>query len=672
MSLDLISQRPEGGIPQGCEDWRFVVQGAFPPPGAAKWGEMVWGTFVWSEVVWTDMTPSWRGLSWERGVDVPGERPKTGTATITLDNRDRQWSPWGEDATYYRPATLIRVVVYREDATDWIAQFTGEVETWTEGSEGNGADRWVTIELTETVGRLGLIDANELAVPVGVGEDAGARIDRLLEGAVWGYGFYNEAAPAFPLQSTKMSANRLAELHLTADSTDTYFRSHRSGTAMLEQVDPALHPSYSPPNTFRWGSMKWGEFTWSDPEISWYTARHSSVYYRSLELRPDKAALILPDISGRVTAQMVYDADSLVPANDPDLVRNDIRLASVGGTQQVAEDLPSQGRYGKRSYPRNDLITQHAADVMTIAERIRDRRAYKVLRVASVDLTARFGGGPAGTNMPALMVADVGDPVSVALPDYRGVSGHITGVRHEVVACTPERVDWRTTLNLDTADGFLPDAVYFTGSGTSPIVHLQSVPHSSIGFGGDVTIIVHVASDDWIGLDTFSIDTVRSDGTGLLWFRPDISGDLQVQWRDTGGVLRSKTTITHPLLDLPNGSWNFLAVTLDVDNGAGGHTARFWSTPGGATPYTLIETVTGAGVATRMTGTANVRLLRYSGGLASIRLSSGIGVGGAIGGTKVAEWVARAPNKTYTDTTGKLWTLSTTPDTPPFYWTFVT
>lgn len=438
------------GVPIGNDDWKLAVEIAFPAEGASLYDEALYDTGIYSDLVWTDVTPFVRGLSWLRGADAPGGRPSTGTATITIDNRSGDWYPWNN--AYYQPGTLFRIVTFRSMDDDWVPQFCGPVEVWGTGSAGLNADKWITVQLTETVGVLGLIDNNALDTPEGAGETGGQRADRLLNAAVWQWGFNDEALSAIPVQSTEMSLNRLAELHLTADSTDTYFRSHRSGIAMLEQQDETMHPTSTPPNESRYGAAIYDTNEYSDP-IQWATARTATYYYRRFEIRPDAPGIALPDANGRVLAQVVYDGDSVQASADPDILVNDARLANVGGVQKVGVDVVSQGKYGIRSYSRNDLITQSGSDVQVLADAIVARRANRSLQVSSARLHRLNGNGP------AMWIIDVSDPVTVVLPDYKAVEGKVTGLEHNITAMTPNALLWTTTLRFETRPGFVEAAV---------------------------------------------------------------------------------------------------------------------------------------------------------------------------------------------------------------------
>lgn len=455
MSVELIETPPPvDGVPVGHGDWTLSVEIARPGPTAALWGIARWGYDVWSQIDWTPLTADVRGIEWFRGADTPGDRPASGTALVTLDNTSGAWTPWAN--TYHRPGTLVRIAV--RSSTDWVAQFTGLVDTWSTRYAGTRrqsfADSYVHIPLIETIGALALVDDNAGPL-VGAGDTAGARLARLLEAAQWRYGHHDEAASPIPLQSTDMAINRIAEVHLTADSTDTYARSHRSGKLLLEARDPANHPETTPPNTARWGAAVWGVSQWSSSAgVDWSTARAASYYYRRIELRPDTSGLVLPDTNGRVVCQLAYDPEKLQIDATPDIILNDVRFANIGGSQQVTTDMQSQALYGRRSYVRNDLKTQQTADVKTLTERLVNRRAHRSLQVTGIELV--------GDSMPGMFVVDLGDPVTFVLPDYQALNGHVTALEHQITAKTPGSVNWRCRLNVELADGFVEPALIGT------------------------------------------------------------------------------------------------------------------------------------------------------------------------------------------------------------------
>lgn len=465
MTLALLASAPNPthGTLIGVGDWRIAVEFAFPEPGAALWGVAKWGEAVWSTTVWTDVTEWTLGAEWTRGADRPGARPGIGSGITTLDNNGNDWSPWLSE--YYGPGTLVRIVAFSPSLGWWVPQITGVVERWVArgvGTRPGGfAHQWVDVHFAETTSLLAGVNDNALPAVVGSGDTSGQRCVRLLDAANWPFGFFDEAAAPFTLVSTDMARNRLTELYATADSADTNFRAHRSGIAMLEQVDPNLHPDYSPPNAARWGAAVWGTSLWSSPSIDWSTARAASVFYRRFELRPDKAGEVLPDVNGRVMAQIMYDPETLAAQRSVDIIINDARLATAGGTQQVAQDSVSQGRHKtKRTLSRTDLFTNVAGDLLTIAQRIVTRRANRSMQFSAVNLDSTEPG-----NLPAMFVIDIGDPGTIVLPDYQAVNGHVTGLTCRLAPMTEKRVNLRTSVQLETVEGFVPPALVGSGGG---------------------------------------------------------------------------------------------------------------------------------------------------------------------------------------------------------------
>jgi hypothetical protein len=245
----------------------------------------------------------------------------------------------------------------------------------------------------------------------------------------------------------------LAELNVTADSIDGYFRSHRSGKAMVEAAHPPLIPGYLGPAVTRYdaaaATYDGATVTYSAaPGADSTTMRPATFYFAGVVLRPDAAGYSTPDVNGQVVASFVYDGDSMVTANDADALANDVRLTRNGGVQQVGEDLPSIGKYGRRTLSRAALLNATDATVATYAARILSRRSNMVLRVVSVDLWCR------PENIKGIMMLDLMDAVTVVLPDNElAVKGNITSVEHSISARTPSALLWTCRLGLTTYPG---------------------------------------------------------------------------------------------------------------------------------------------------------------------------------------------------------------------------
>ena len=261
---DLLLQQPTGGgSPTGQGDWNLTVEILLPNLESGLWGISTWGESDWAALQWHDITDRVRGMEWRRGSDEIYGRPRVGAVLLTLDDNDGQLSPWtSPNAQYLGPGTVLRCGLLSPTGIDdpeygivrWLPQWSGIVETWSPViATANIADRRVEVRLNETLRDLAQIDDPALGSPVGSGETADLRMVRLLEAAAWRYGLLVEAQnqPGSPLQSTVMAQNRIAECYLTADSSDTVFRSLRDGRAGMTapeyvgvtgSADPAVQP----------------------------------------------------------------------------------------------------------------------------------------------------------------------------------------------------------------------------------------------------------------------------------------------------------------------------------------------------------------------------------------------------------------------------------------------
>jgi len=446
-----LCQRPpaaDRGALIGIGDWRLVVEALLPSDGPSIWGVGVWGEAQWNVLAWEDLTPWVRGLDWSRGSDEPYGRPRVGDLTITLDSADDRWSPWNPapptgGPAYFAPGTIVRVGVRSASDTragGWLPQITAIVDTWGQTYVGLGTDRFVDLTAVETLRDLATIDDNALPGVVGGGEDPVTRIERLLEAAEWKYGLKVEAqhllfSPgSYPLQSTDMSSNRLAECYLTADSCDVQFRTDRTGAALLTNIEYVgvvgdADESLLPLSVFSWVSPYRTPYIGFD----WITRASTTT-----------------------DVQLVaYDPDSFDGPNSDDAVINDCRFARVGGTQQTFEQLASISRFGRRTFTRNDLIATTDPVVQQIAQYTTIRRGLNSLRVAGLTVQTTDLGDIAGLT---ILAADVQSGAFVYPPDHIAagtpgrvyVQGFVAAMKHQVTARNGQSVTWQTTFGFDT------------------------------------------------------------------------------------------------------------------------------------------------------------------------------------------------------------------------------
>jgi hypothetical protein len=435
------------GTPVGSDDWRLVVErlngsgsvvGAciVGSPSTSPVGDAVVGTLIWE-----DLTGYVRGMEWGRGADEPYGRPRVGETLLTLDNSDGRFTPWIDEYADTRPGTVMRAgLVSATDvrADGWLPLWSMLVDEWrvlfagprrsTVVDASGYADSYVEVRLVETLSALARIDDNAVSLQ-GSGDDGYDRVARLLTAAAWKFGLVDAGGglvdPTLTLQSTDMTANRLTECYLTADSSRRRFRADVTGAAC---VTPGL----------RWMlnlESRLVDFS-AAGAVPW------------IEFSP------LGDGYDGDLARVSFDAESLEMASTPEHIVNDHRYARAGGTQQVVEHAVSVGRFGRSTRERADLICSTDANSLDIANDDNVTEARTSLRCDGLTVTATDRG-----EVYLLVAAvDVGNFTSLILRDDDvWLTGPVRSMFHTVTPM-PGRVHWTVTYALDvsTLNGF-PD-----------------------------------------------------------------------------------------------------------------------------------------------------------------------------------------------------------------------
>lgn len=457
VAANLQTKPPDShGTPMGYGDWRYAVQVLLPTDTTSRWGVAKWGEATWSGKQWYDITGYVRGMEWTRGTTTFGGRPEVGVATLTLDNEDNQFSPWNGvssfqgaavmDSTgivfpgYLAPGTLMRSVCFSpsgmvsptasagallpDSADSWVPQFTGIVESWTDESFGLGKDSHVTVVVKETLSTMALVDDLALSSAVGNDDTGIIRVQRLLDNAGWPYGdvddsyFANAFAPGSPplLQSTVMAGNRISEVYLTADSVGGVVRSDRSGKPLIYNVEGTPYGVSRGPDRN-------------------YMLQLSHAY--------------VPGGTG-ASFSAPYIADSTKPANDDDIIINDVTMSYVGGSVRTGQNVVSQQQYGRRTYSRTDLICKTDTVVDYLIEKVIST-SNTPLRLASLQVHNLHAGA-----YPAIIGLDIDNRIDVELPPLPGYTVkapncQIAGYTHNVTPL-PGGLVWTTDITFGVQD----------------------------------------------------------------------------------------------------------------------------------------------------------------------------------------------------------------------------
>ncbi len=202
----------------------------------------------------------------------------------------------------------------------------------------------------------------------------------------------------------------------------------------------------------------------------------------------------------------------------------------------------------------------------------------------------------------------------------------------------------------------------------------SSAHRSADNISGDIDIRLRIDPDRWSDSTPSNIfqylvgiwgDATANTAQWILGLNGP--GQLSLQWSTDGAFLGGASIFLRSLAAL-RPVW--IGVTLDANNGSGGHTARLYrydsdSPPADITTWTLVETSTGAGTVTMATGASSpIRIGTLHAGVEATRGKVyNVQVRNGINGTVVAnaDFTAQALGATsFNDSTGRTWTRSGT------------
>ena len=136
---------------------------------------------------------------------------------------------------------------------------------------------------------------------------------------------------------------------------------------------------------------------------------------------------------------------------------------------------------------------------------------------------------------------------------------------------------------------------------------LETPDAAALDITGDIDIRAKIAPDDWTPAATQAILGKDSSGNRSYIFGLGASGALAFTIT-ANGTTNISFTSTANLSALPDGTVKWVRVTLDVDNGAGGKNANFYTSDDGTLWTQLGTTVTSAGTTNIFSGTASLTI----------------------------------------------------------------
>lgn len=142
--------------------------------------------------------------------------------------------------------------------------------------------------------------------------------------------------------------------------------------------------------------------------------------------------------------------------------------------------------------------------------------------------------------------------------------------------------------------------------------HASTPDHASLDITGDIDLRAKIDPDSWTAAAPQTIISKGSGSTASYRFRLTASGGLGLLWSPDGAAFPTADS-TVAVGGTP-GVPLWVRGTLDVDNGAGGRTATFYTSPDGVTWTQLGAPVTQAGVTSFQSSTGVLEVGTRSGG----------------------------------------------------------
>ncbi|MFD6416011.1 carbohydrate binding domain-containing protein [Streptomyces sp. NPDC060194] len=265
----------------------------------------------------------------------------------------------------------------------------------------------------------------------------------------------------------------------------------------------------------------------------------------------------------------------------------------------------------------------------------------------------KVGAGRRGSSAVAdpstctLLIDNKGGKYSPRNPSspHFGVLGRNTPVRISVRAGTP--------------------ALELTGALFS---HASTPDTAALDITGDIDVRADLTLDNWSRPSSGVAGTVElvaklgfASGS-KSWLLASRNGGIYFEWSPNG---TATGTIQTGLIAVPPSGRLAVRATLDVDNGAGGHTVRAYTAPTMAGPWTQVASATGAGTtsihnsatALKIGDATDIGFMRPVGRCHAVQVRNGID------GTLVADanFSERAPGTTsFTDSATRVWTIAGT------------
>lgn len=231
---------------------------------------------------------------------------------------------------------------------------------------------------------------------------------------------------------------------------------------------------------------------------------------------------------------------------------------------------------------------------------------------------------------------------------FRIAGDEVFRVESNATARFGKRVHGLTSLYLDgTAGNYV----------TTP-------DHSALDITGDLDVRAEVALDDWTPTNSMALVSkylpTGDQRSYIFQLTSGGTGFLQLVWSEAG-TSTTKSASSTVATGIADATPSWVRATLDVDNGAGGHTVTFYTSSDGITWTQLGAAVTTAGTTSIFSGSAPLRAgARNDDGVPMIGRLFRAQVFNGIDGTLACDLVCDGGpvDPRFRDRTGKTWTFT--------------
>lgn len=230
-------------------------------------------------------------------------------------------------------------------------------------------------------------------------------------------------------------------------------------------------------------------------------------------------------------------------------------------------------------------------------------------------------------------------------------------------------VDVAALANGNATSGLAPrTAVYLPGTSGN---YISTPDAAALDITGDLDVRIRWALNLYTGASATQAGPAKWVGTGnQRSYLPSIAanGVPQLSWSSDGvAQVTAQATAGITQGGAVNEEFIWFRWTLDVDNGAGGHEVKFFTSTDDTDDPDTVEwtqlgaTVTAAGTTSIFAGTAPTEIGSVNGGTANLAAGkvAAVAIRAGIGGTPVGTLDLSAPVGTrYRDPQGNVWTFN--------------